>query len=341
MCAALPTAATHDEDVAGLRARLEACELELQTARAALASGAGALPVADATTAQRAAALDAALAALEVAPAALEASAAALAAYAAFVELPPPPPSPPRASRTDAGARAALAARVALDTAARAAAHALAHGLRREASSAAEFIRSTDDAHAAAAAGGVSGPLLPAHSLVLVLDNVRSAYNVGSLLRTADTARATEILTCGYTPTVPHPKIDKTAFAASRSVPVRHFESTLAAVRALQAAGYAVWAMETTARSACYAAVPFPPRVALVLGNEEVGVDPAVLALCDGLVEIPTFGLKNSLNVASAAPVVVFECLRQWGVLGGGAQRPVEARGLSGAQAGAQVRAAL
>ena len=103
-------------------------------------------------------------------------------------------------------------------------------------------------------------------------------------------------------------------------MPTRHFESTLAAVHALRAEGVAVVAMETTARSANYASFAFPPAgVALVLGNEEVGVDVDVLAQCDGIVELPTFGTKNSLNIASAASIVLYEILRQWGVLHGGA----------------------
>ena len=76
--------------------------------------------------------------------------------------------------------------------------------------------------------------------------------------------------------------------------------------------------METTERSQAYSTVAFPPGgVALVLGNEQIGVDTDVLAAVDGIVEIPTFGVKNSLNVASAATVVVFEVLRQWGLLDG------------------------
>lgn len=299
----LVTGAEHADHHAALCARLAQLELELLTARAALEGAHAELPARTASPAQRAAALDAALAALEVTVEAVERCAPALQIYATF-------PHP-----ADTSPRAGAAARQQLTALARAAAHNIAHAIRREAASSAEYIRSTDEAHAAAAAAGVSGPLLAGHELVLVLDNVRSAYNVGSLLRTADTARVHEVLCCGYTPTPPHPKIDKTAFAASRSVRTRHYASTAAALRELRTDGYAIWAMETTARSEVYTRVVPPRKLALVLGNEEVGVDPAVLDSADRLVEIPTFGLKNSLNVASAAPVVVFECLRQWGAL--------------------------
>ena len=140
--------------------------------------------------------------------------------------------------------------------------------------------------------------------------------NVGSIFRTADTARVAEVVTCGFTPRPPHPKLEKTAFAALESVATRHFDSTLSAVAALRAEGVAVWCMETTEGALNYAAATteFPARgVALVLGNEETGVDTRVLEAADAVVEIPTFGFKNSLNIAAAAPVVVFEVLRQWG----------------------------
>ncbi|EKU23059.1 trna rrna methyltransferase [Nannochloropsis gaditana CCMP526] len=152
------------------------------------------------------------------------------------------------------------------------------------------------------------------HPLVLILDNVRSAYNVGSLFRTAETALLQELITCGFTPHPPHEKLKKTACRSLENVPSRHFSTTLDAVRTMKEEGFVVFAMETTSRSQCYTHVAFPEKAALVLGNEVIGVDTAVLEECDGgIIEIPTFGQKNSLNVASAAPVVVFEVLRQWG----------------------------
>ena len=148
------------------------------------------------------------------------------------------------------------------------------------------------------------------------MDNVRSAYNVGSLLRTAETAGISEVFCCGFTPTPPHEKLSKTAFSAAETVPVRHFASTLAAVAALKEEGYTVYGMETTSRSLSYVNVEYAPQTALVLGNEVTGIDTDVMEVCDALVEIPTYGMKNSLNVASAAPVVAFEVLRQWGAMG-------------------------
>ena len=153
---------------------------------------------------------------------------------------------------------------------------------------------------------------LEKHPVHLVLDHLRSAFNVGSIFRTADTARLAEVVTCGYTAHPPHPKLDKTALGTLEYVPSRHFDTTLAAVDNLQAAGMAVWALETTSASIAHTRVRYPRPVALVLGNEALGVDRAVLERCDGLIEIPMFGYKNSLNVAAACAVAVFEILRQW-----------------------------
>jgi len=161
---------------------------------------------------------------------------------------------------------------------------------------------------------------LPKHPIHLVLDRLRSAFNVGSIFRTAETARLAEVVTCGYTARPPHPKLDKTALGTTAYVPTRHFDSAAEAVRSLQAAGVPVWALETTAKSEWYDAVRYPQPVAIVLGNEALGIGAEVLALCDRLIEIPMHGYKNSMNVASACSVVVFEILRQWGA------RPKRAR---------------
>lgn len=150
--------------------------------------------------------------------------------------------------------------------AARRAAQAIRHLLRQQH---AELRNSDSEATAAANAK------LAKHPLTLLLDNLRSAYNVGSLFRTADTARCAEIVTCGFTPHPPHPKLSKTAFGALASVPTRHSETTLAAVRRAQAAGLRVFAMETVNTATNCFEASFPTGgVALVLGNEEVGVRP-------------------------------------------------------------------
>jgi tRNA G18 (ribose-2'-O)-methylase SpoU len=160
------------------------------------------------------------------------------------------------------------------------------------------------------------------HPLYLVLDNLRSAFNVGSIFRSADAARLAGVFTCGYTAHPPHPKLDKTALGTLDYVPTRHFDTGLEALDYLAAEGISTWALETTSHSCCYTEVKYPAPLALVLGNEALGVDHDVLARCEQLLEIPMYGYKNSLNVAAAAAVAAFEVLRQWRVAGT-AQEPI------------------
>ncbi|CAM9630523.1 unnamed protein product [Discosporangium mesarthrocarpum] len=233
-------------------------------------------------------------------------------------------------------------------------AHQVAFLVRRHRADRSQYLRNKDAALSEAERRG-----LPSHPIVLVCDNVRSAYNVGSIFRSADTARVAEVITCGYTP---HPgghgedKLRKTAFGSIDAVPHRHFQDPAGAVQALRAEGRSVWALETTegAQSLFDISFPLPPLgprggdhpelgqggsctgeeartvgraagwgregdaggVALVLGNEVTGVEERVLNLCDAVVEVPVYGLKNSLNVASAGTVVLYEVLRQWSVAG-------------------------
>ena len=158
----------------------------------------------------------------------------------------------------------------------------------------------------------------PKFPVLLVLDNLRSAFNVGALFRVADTARLAGLLTCGHTAHPPHPRLDKTALGSLDYVATRHYPTTEEAVGRLGEDGVPVWALETTSRSQHYARVSYPRPVALVLGNEALGVQPSVLDSCDELVEVPVFGFKNSLNVAAAAAVAVYEILRQWDYEPGG-----------------------
>ncbi len=151
--------------------------------------------------------------------------------------------------------------------------------------------------------------------LTLVLDNVRSAHNVGNILRAAEASRATRVFHCGLTPVPPEPKLLKTAMGAAEYVPHEHAHSTLGVVRALQESGVQVWGCETSARSVPYpraAPAGWPSPLALVLGNELIGVDTEVLDACDLVIEIPMHGVKNSLNVATAASILMWEALRRW-----------------------------
>lgn len=142
----------------------------------------------------------------------------------------------------------------------------------------------------------------------VVLDDVRSRHNVGSIFRTSDAFGVEGIVLCGLTPTPPHREIEKTALGATRSVPWTHETDALTAVRALQAQGYRVWCVEQTVHAVPFHEAPLPTDapVALVLGNELNGVSDAVIAACDGCMIVPQHGSKHSLNVAVCAGVVLW-----------------------------------
>lgn len=148
--------------------------------------------------------------------------------------------------------------------------------------------------------------------LTIILDNVRSAHNVGNILRAAEAARVSEVQLCGITPGPPNPKVLKTAVGSAEYVPYSRSGSTLEAVRNLQRKGVHVLGVETTSKSMPMWKTCMPQPLALVFGNELVGVHADVLEACDGLVCIPTNGIKNSLNVATCASILMWEAMRQW-----------------------------
>lgn len=150
---------------------------------------------------------------------------------------------------------------------------------------------------------------LPKNPLYFILDNLRSAFNVGSIFRTCDVLRVKELLLCGYTAHPPNKKLEKTALGTIAYVPWRHFPNTLDAVDDLQGRQIPVWAAETTSVSIPFTKVAFPSEVGIVLGNEALGVSREALDRCDRIIEIPTFGFKNSLNVASACAVLGYKAL--------------------------------
>jgi tRNA G18 (ribose-2'-O)-methylase SpoU len=150
---------------------------------------------------------------------------------------------------------------------------------------------------------------LPKHPLYLVLDNLRSAFNVGAIFRLCDTMRVSGLYLCGYTAHPPHHKLQKTSLGTVDYVPWCHFDTATEAVSVLRERGIPVWAAETTSHSKPYHRIAYPDKLGIVFGNEALGVSAEVLRLCDGLVEIPTYGFKNSLNVATAAAVVGYRAL--------------------------------
>lgn len=148
--------------------------------------------------------------------------------------------------------------------------------------------------------------------VVAVLENIRSAYNVGSVFRTADAFLLEGIYLTGYTCTPPHKEIKKTALGAEDSVHWKHFVNAAEAVAALKEDGYAVYAVEQVTSSISLENIRFDSneKVAVVFGNEVSGVEEATILLCDGCIEIPQIGMKHSLNIATAAGVVLWEIVR-------------------------------
>ncbi len=152
-----------------------------------------------------------------------------------------------------------------------------------------------------------------ASGTVVVLDNVRSAYNVGSAFRSADAFGAGRVYLCGICAVPPSAEIHKTALGAEDAVPWRHFASTLEAVGSLKAEGYTVVAVEQTENSVKLAAGGVPPeacatlgKYAFIFGNEVEGVQQSVVDASDFCLEIPQHGTKHSLNVAVTVGIVLF-----------------------------------
>jgi 23S rRNA (guanosine2251-2'-O)-methyltransferase len=159
--------------------------------------------------------------------------------------------------------------------------------------------------------GETAAPRPPGPGLRVVLDNIRSAFNVGSIFRTCDAAGVEHLHLCGISASPPNPKVLKTSLGAERTVPWSHHVDAVALLRELRAAGYAVFAVERTDRSEPYTEVVFPEKCALVFGHEVAGVARPLLDAADRVIEIPMLGRKNSLNVATSAGVVLFELVRR------------------------------
>jgi len=151
------------------------------------------------------------------------------------------------------------------------------------------------------------------HPVSLMIVNVRSLYNVGSIFRTADSARLSELILCGYTPYPPRKEIEKTALGATESVPWRYFKSAIDAINDMKFKGCKIIAVEITDKKRSYESLlksDFP--LCLVLGNELTGLDDKILNECDDAIEIPMYGVKHSLNVSVAAGIVAYEAVRIW-----------------------------
>ncbi|MEZ4799324.1 MAG: RNA methyltransferase [Flavobacteriales bacterium] len=144
--------------------------------------------------------------------------------------------------------------------------------------------------------------------VVVILENIRSGLNVGSIFRSSDAFRIEGIFCIGYTPTPPHREVLKTALGATESINWEHRESTLPLIEELKAHGVQCYAIEQATDSTELRTFdPHQKPMAIVLGNEVTGVDQATIEACDGVIEISQHGTKHSLNVAVCGGIVLYE----------------------------------
>ena len=148
--------------------------------------------------------------------------------------------------------------------------------------------------------------------IVVVLENIRSAYNVGSVFRTSDAFLLQSIFICGYTAHPPHKEIKKTALGAEDTVAWKYFKKTSEAIEELRKENYRVFSIEQAIKSHPLheIAIEKHEKIALIFGNEVTGVEQSTIELTDGCIEIPQLGMKHSLNIATAVGVVLWEFVR-------------------------------
>lgn len=154
---------------------------------------------------------------------------------------------------------------------------------------------------------------VPKTPLVVVLDNIRSCNNIGSVFRTSDALLIEKIVLCGITATPPNNEIRKTALDAEKSVNWEYVENTEDAVLALKEQGYKVFAIEQVENSILLPDFkpPKQSKIALVFGNEVKGVLQSVVDRCDGSIEIPQFGTKHSFNISVSAGIVLWDIFQK------------------------------
>lgn len=145
--------------------------------------------------------------------------------------------------------------------------------------------------------------------VTVVLDSIRSSYNVGSIFRTSDAAMIEKLYLCGYTPHPPNKEVLKTALGATESVEWEFFPDIINLINKLKNDGYLIGALEQTDKSIYHYEIDklnTSKKICLVIGNEIKGVRDEIISLCDFAVEIPQYGIKQSLNVAVAYGITIF-----------------------------------
>lgn len=146
----------------------------------------------------------------------------------------------------------------------------------------------------------------------IVLDNIRSAFNVGSIFRSADGAGSVKkIYLCGITSDIDNPKLEKTALGALEMIPSEHYDTTLEAIEELKEKGIPIYSVELTDDSLNFQHIKYPSKFALIFGHEKNGVDREILKKVDMNIFIPMRGRKESLNVANCASIILYEVTRE------------------------------
>lgn len=149
--------------------------------------------------------------------------------------------------------------------------------------------------------------------VVVILDNIRSCNNIGSVFRTADALRIEKIFLCGITATPPNKEIHKTALDAEKSVAWEYFGKTEEAIEKLKSTGYKLFAVEQVENSTLLSCF-YPEKeekIALIFGNEVKGVQQKVIDICDGAIEIPQYGTKHSFNISVSAGIVLWDIFQK------------------------------
>jgi len=146
----------------------------------------------------------------------------------------------------------------------------------------------------------------------IILDNIRSLYNVGSIFRTSDAAGVEKIYLCGITGKPPRAEIHKSALGAEQNVDWEYFENPYKIIWQLKAEGYKIVVLEHTDQPLNYHHVNYEFPLCLVIGHEIIGVSEKIVELADYAIEIPMFGVKQSLNVAVAYGIAIYEIVKKW-----------------------------
>ncbi|MEI6886672.1 MAG: RNA methyltransferase [bacterium] len=150
------------------------------------------------------------------------------------------------------------------------------------------------------------------YPIYVLLDNIRSTFNVGSIFRTSDASGISKIFICGITAYPPNPKLQKTALGSLESVEWEYSKDTIEKVKELKQQGYIIYSVELDPNAIEYDKVEYPEKTVLVMGNEINGVDKEILKISDKIVQIPMNGIKESLNVATSFGIVAYESTKKY-----------------------------